>query len=69
LRQSITAWLDELAEGLPPGSFRFIAKDSLIPVDGRGGQMATCFAMKIAWQTSLWPTWDEERKQGCIAFI
>lgn len=53
LNISIGDWLDQMATGLPQGRFRFCAKGSFVPVDEKAAQVATCFAMKIAWQTGI----------------
>ena len=69
LRESISYWLDQMAEELPPGRFRFCAKGSLVPVDGKAAQVSTCFAMKIAWQAGIWENWSEEKRRACVDFI
>ena len=58
-----------MSEGLEPGRFRFCSHGSLVPVTGQQAQFATCFAMKIAWQTGLWDTWPVEKKEGCLTFV
>lgn len=69
LRCSLADWLEKLREGLPEGRFRLCLKGGLIPIEGQQGQVSTCFAMKIAWQTGLWEEWDAQRRQACVEFI
>lgn len=69
LRTSIADWLDQMADGLPPGRFRFCAKGSFVPVDGKAAQVSTCFAMKTAWQTGIWENWSEKQRRACVDFI
>lgn len=67
--QKIKEWLEEMAAGLEPGRFRFCSHGSLVPTQGHGGLMATCFAMRSAWQSGVWELWTEERKNASIEFI
>lgn len=69
LKEKISCWLDELSVDLPLGRFRFCLSGSLVPVEGSAGQFATCFAMKIAWQTGIWGDWPQGKKDACIRFI
>ncbi len=69
LRANIADWLEQMAEVLEPGRFRFCSRGSLVPTQGQQAQFATCFAMKIAWQIGIWESWPTERKRGCIAFV
>lgn len=69
LRFNIARWLEEMAAGLEAGRFRFCAQGSLVPTTGTEGQVSTCFATKIAWQTGIWDRWPEDRKKACVAFI
>jgi len=68
-RLGLADWLEEMAQGLEPGRFRFCAQGSLAPETGRQGLFATCFAVKTAVQAGLWEAWPEERKNACVAFI
>lgn len=58
-----------MSAGLAPGRFRFHEENTSFPVDAKKGQVSTCFAVKIAWQTGIWEEWSDERKQACIDFI
>lgn len=69
LSDSIGNWLGAMAKGLLPGRFRFCAKGSCVPVDGRAAQVSTCFAMKSAWQAGVWDRWDEEQRKACVEFV
>lgn len=69
VRMSISDWLEELGVGLSPGRFRFCLKGGLVPTDGHQGQVSTCFAMKIAWQTGLWGQWTQRQRQACVEFV
>ncbi len=67
--QGVGSWLDQMADGLEPGRFRFCSKGSLVPVRGKAGLMATCFAMRSAWQSGIWDKWQQDRKEACVRFI
>ena len=69
VQASIAEWLEALTDGLPAGRFRYCLQGDLVPVQGRRGQVATCFAMKIAWQTGVWAHWPADRRRACIAFV
>ena len=69
VRQHISNWLEKMAYDLEPGRFRFCSQGSMMPAQGQSGQMATCFAMKIAWQCGLWEEWSEARRTACVKFI
>jgi hypothetical protein len=67
--ERIRDWLEQMAVGLAPGRFRFCEKGSLVPTMGKAGLMATCFAMRSAWQSGVWNDWSKERKSACVEFI
>jgi len=69
LNASISDWLRQMAEGLLPGRFRFCAKGSFVPVDGKVAQVSTCFAMKSAWQAGVWKHWSVKRCEACVEFV
>jgi|APSaa5957512622_1039677.scaffolds.fasta_scaffold14116_2 hypothetical protein len=69
MRHSIGDWLEKMASGLELGRFRFCSEGSYVPTKGQSGQMATCFAMKIAWQTGIWESWDEKMRIACVDFV
>lgn len=69
VREQIGNWLEEMACNVQKGRFRFCSKGSQVPTEGHSAQMATCFAMKIAWQTGIWEEWSESRRQACIDFV
>ena len=69
VRQDIRDWLEQMAYRLEPGRFRFCSESSYVPTRGSEGQVSTCFAVKIAWQTGVWEEWSEERKRACTDFI
>lgn len=58
-----------MADGLPPGRFHYCKQGAIIPTSGQQGQMATCFAMKAAWQCGQWDNWSDDRRRGSIDFI
>lgn len=69
LREKLNVWLGNLAYDLNLGRFRFCLKGNQVPTKGQQGQISTCFAMKIAWQTGLWEQWPEQRRHACVKFI
>ena len=69
LQASISDWLGQMIDGLAPGRFRFCARGSFVPVEGKAAQVSTCFAMKSAWQSGVWDSWDEEQRKACVEFI
>lgn len=69
IRRAVHCWLEERAQKGEEGRFSFCAKGSLAPVTGHAGLFATCFAMKIAWQTGAWNSWPQARRQAAVAFV
>ncbi|SCA56297.1 conserved hypothetical protein [Candidatus Terasakiella magnetica] len=69
IANDIGSWLDEMAEGLEPGRFKYCKTGSITPSGGQEADMVTCFAVKAAWQCGQWDKWSDERKKGCINFI
>ncbi|ABL00991.1 hypothetical protein Ppro_3398 [Pelobacter propionicus DSM 2379] len=68
-RSRLKNWLDALSDGLQPGRFRFCLGGSFVPTNGKEALVSTCYAMKAAWQSTIWDEWPKERKDGCIHFI
>jgi hypothetical protein len=67
--RDIGDWLEQMSVGLELGRFRFCGKGSLVPIEGKAGLMATCFAMRSAWQAGIWDEWPRDKKDACINFI
>ena len=69
IRDDLDCFLEKMNSGLQPGRFRFCEKGGKIPVNGKLGQMTTCFAIKTAVQCGLWNKWKNQQKKGSIKFI
>ena len=69
LKKRIHGWLENLSSNLELGRFSFCLKGNLVPTSKHAASMATVFAAKIAYQTGLWSTWSQKKKDACIAFM
>ena len=69
IREDISSWMERLQSGLEKGRIRFTESGNLVPYRGRGGVMASVFAMKIAWQIGIWDSWNNERKISFVNFV